>query len=64
MHKLHFCKKNISIKDTNVIFHYVKEVFKIFGDIQIKMVYTEGDIHLLNICLMKNLLNEISKRWS
>ena len=22
------------------------------------MVYTEGDIHLENICLMKNLLND------
>ena len=29
------------------------------------MVYTEGDVHLVNICLMENLLNDKkNKRWS
>ena len=40
--------------------HYLVEIFLIFGDMWIKIqgrVYTEGDIHLENICLMKNLLN-------
>ena len=58
MQKLHLYK-NIIIKDRNVIFHYYKEVFKIYGDIWIiiqGMIYTEGDMHLVNICLMKNLL--------
>ena len=60
MHKL-LLYKNITIKDRNVIFHYLEDIFKTFGDIWVKiqgMVYTEGDIHLKNICLMKNILND------
>ena len=39
----------------------IRPVIETFGDIWIKiqgMVYTEGDINLVNICLMKNLLND------
>ena len=60
MQKL-YLYKNITFKSRNVILNYLEEVFKIFGDQWIKiqgMVYTEGDIHLQNICLMKNLLND------
>ena len=60
MHKLHLYK-NITIKDRNVPFHYLKEVFEFFFDMWIKiqgMIYSVGDIHLVNICLMKNLLND------
>ena len=31
------------------------EIYELKG-----MIYTEGDIHLVNICLMKNLLNNKS----
>ena len=63
MHKLHIYiyKILLLIKDRNVIFHYLEDILKIFGDIWIKiqgMIYTERDIHLVNKYLMKNRLND------